>query len=72
MLEDLEKARLEEIAHHEPKVLHLRSEFWSLVPLTVTYATASNCLTLEAFLGMRTLEGVAYINVVWMTFIPYI
>lgn len=71
-LEDVENARQARIAARTPKVLPLKSEFWSIFPLAVTYAAARGYLIMEVFTGLRSLEASAYVNVNWAAFIPHI
>ena len=71
-LEDVENARQARIANRTPKVLPLKSEFWSIFPLAVTYAAARGYLIMEVFIGLRSLEASAYMNVNWAAFIPHV
>lgn len=71
-LEDAEKARLERQDSQVPKVLPLRWEFWSIFPLAVTYGAARGYLIAEVFLGLRSLQPSAYVNVDWSAFIPHV
>lgn len=71
-LEDVEKARLARLDRSVPKVLPLRWEFWSIFPLAVTYGAARGYLIAEVFLGLRSLEPSAYVNVNWSAFIPHV
>lgn len=71
-LEDVEKARLEKRDRQEPKVLPLRWEFWSIFPLAVTYGAARGYLIAEVFLGLRSLQPSAYVNVNWSALIPHV
>ncbi len=69
-LEDLEKMRREKA--EEPRKLQLKGEFWSILPLAIFYAVARGYIFVEAFIGLRDLEGSAFVNVDWSAYIPHV
>lgn len=71
-MEAAELARKLELQNKEPKQLPMPWEFWTMVPLAVTYAAARVYLIAEAFMGLRALEPTAYINVDWTNYIPHV
>lgn len=71
-LDEVESARLQKLANQEPKQLPLAWEFWTITPLAITYAAARGYQIIEAFMGLRSLEPSAYLNVEWSNYIPHI
>jgi hypothetical protein len=71
-LAEFEASRCEREENRAPKQLPLPWEFWSIFPLAITYAAARSYLVVEVFLGLRSLESSAYINVDWSSFIPHV
>ncbi|KAL8901347.1 MAG: hypothetical protein Q9207_005242 [Kuettlingeria erythrocarpa] len=71
-MEDIEKARLEKQDQRIRKELPLKWEFWSIFPLAVTYGAARGYLIVEVFLGLRSLQPSAYVNVNWSAIIPHV
>lgn len=69
--EEAEFARKLNLSKREPKPLPLPWEFWTIAPLAVTYAAARGYQIVEAFVGLRSLEPSAYVNVSWTTYIPH-
>jgi hypothetical protein len=69
--EEAEFARQLNLSKREPKPLPLPWEFWTIAPLAVTYAAARGYQIVEAFVGLRSLEPSAYVNVSWTTYIPH-
>ncbi len=70
--EEVEFARQLSSSQQEPKQLPLAWEFWSITPLAIIYAAARVYLIVEAFMGLRSLEPSAYLNVNWSNWIPHI
>jgi hypothetical protein len=70
--EAVERARQERLALQRPKTLPLAWEFWLITPLGITYAAARGYQIVEVFMGLRSLEPSAYLNVEWSSFIPHI
>lgn len=71
-LQEYETERLRRLEDHVPKVLPLPWEFWSIFPLAITYAAARGYLIVEAFVGLRSLEASAYLEVNWSSFFPHV
>jgi hypothetical protein len=71
-MEEVELARQAKLARQEPKQLPLAWEFWTITPLAITYAAARGYQIIEAFMGLRSLEPSAYLNVEWSSYIPHI
>lgn len=71
-MEEVEFARRERLAKKEPQQLPLAWEFWTITPLAITYAAARGYQIVEAFMGLRSLEPSAYVNVEWSNYIPHI
>jgi hypothetical protein len=71
-MEEAEFARQLNLSKQEKKQLPLPWEFWSITPLGITYGAARIYLVIEAFVGLRSIEPSAYLNVDWSTYIPHI
>lgn len=56
----------------QARELPMPVEFWSIFPLAFTYAVARAYLIVETFLGLRELEGSAFINVEWSNYVPHL
>lgn len=54
----------------EPRELPLPAEFWSILPLAITYGASRAYLVIKAFLGLRELDPSAYMNVKWSAYFP--
>lgn len=67
-----ERAEAVECARQQPKTLPLVWEFWLVTPLGLTCAAARCYQIVEVFVGLRSLEPSAYLNVEWSSFIPRI
>jgi len=64
--------RDEKMKKHDLKDLPLKGEFWGILPLAITYAAARGYLIVEMFIGLRSLDASAYINVDWSSFLPHV
>ena len=71
-MEEVEYARQQKLLNQEPEQLPLAWEFWTITPLAITYAAARSYQIIEAFMGLRSLEPSAYLNVEWSSYIPHI
>ena len=56
----------------EKRQLPLPWEFWSIFPLGVLYGAARLYMVVEVFIGLRSLEPSAYINLEWSDFVPHV
>ncbi len=73
-LPDFERQRSEKVKDQarEPTTLPLPWEFWSILPIALSYGIARAYLLAEAFLELRSLKVTAFLNVQWSTYIPHI
>ena len=69
---EAEFARQLSLSKKEPKPMPLVWEFWAITPLAIMYAWARGYIVLEAFIGLRSLEPSAYLNVEWSNYVPHI
>ena len=52
--------------------LPLPWEFATITPLAIAYGVARLYLLVEAFAELRNIQGSAYVNVNWTSFVPHI
>ena len=73
-LPDFEKQRADKVKDQtrEMTTLPLPWEFWTILPIALSYGVARAYLLTEAFLELRRLQTSAYLNVDWSTYLPHI
>ena len=74
-LPDFERNRAEKAEEYrarEPAALPLPWEFWTILPIVLSYGIARAYLLAEAFAELRSLHATAFLNVQWSDYLPHI